>query len=81
MDVEIFETRREFNNKFPSKLFLCSKCGTMTPNQFYCTGCGQQANGIFKDTNRTYKYIIAEESEEMNEIFIPIERQNNEKEN
>lgn len=53
----------------------------MTPNQFYCTGCGQQANGIFKDTNRTYKYIIAEESEEMNEIFIPIERQNNEKEN
>lgn len=78
MDVEIFQTRREFNKKFPSKSFLCSKCENMTPNPFYCKECGAQANGLFKDTNNTYKYVIKEESEEINEIFMPIEQEGKE---
>lgn len=43
----------------------------MTPNEFYCPYCGQQANSIFKDN--TYQYIIQEESDQITEIFIPIE--------
>jgi len=77
-NFETFETKREFNKKFSSKIFICSNCGTMTPNEFYCTECGQQANGLFKDTNDTYKYIIKEESEELIEIFKPIELQQQE---
>lgn len=76
--AEVFETRREFNNRFPSKLFLCSKCKTMTAGPFICKECGHQANGIFKDINDTYKYIIKEESEELIEIFKPIELQQQE---
>lgn len=53
----------------------------MTPNPFHCTECGQQANGLFKELNSTFKYIIKEESTEMSEIFIPIELQQQEGEN
>lgn len=79
--AEVFETRREFNNKFPSQAYFCSRCGEMTTSPFYCIECGQQSNGIFKETNSTYKYIIKEESEEISEIFKPIELQEQEGEN
>lgn len=79
MSVEIFETRREFNKKFPSKLYVCSRCGKMIANPYHCTLCGWQANGLFKDLN--YRYIIKEESEEISEIFEPIELQQQEGEN
>jgi len=73
LDVEIFETRREFNKRFPSKTFLCKSCGHMTPNEFFCPFCGAQANGLFK--KGTYQYVIKEESDQINEIFTPIELQ------
>ena len=81
LSVEVFESRREFNKKFPSRLYICSRCEKMTASPFYCIECGQQSNGIFKETNSTYKYTITEESEEISEIFKPIELQQQEGEN
>jgi hypothetical protein len=74
-NIETFETKREYNNKFPSRIFICFSCKNFTASPYFCKECGAQANGLFKDTNKTYKYIIKEESEELNEIFIPIELQ------
>ena len=71
--IDYFKTRREFNNKFPGKLYICSKCGNLTPDAYYCEECRTQANGIFKDLDNTYKFIIEEESDEVQEIFKPIE--------
>lgn len=78
MNVEIFETRREFNKKYPSKIYICSRCGNMVASPFCCLLCSWQSNGLFKESNNTYKYIIKSESEEIFEIFRPIELQKTE---
>lgn len=73
MEIEVFETQREFNNKFPSGIYICSNCGKMTPYKYYCMYCGSRADGLFKTFNKGYKYIIKEVSSEVQEIFQPIE--------
>ena len=70
---EIFETQRQFNNKFPSKLYTCSKCGTLTDNPYLCITCKNQSNNFFL-TEHTYKYKILETGI-TEEIFKPIELQ------
>jgi hypothetical protein len=68
---EEFETVREFNKKFPSKFYICSRCENITTNPYQCTNCDNQSNNfIFQD--RTYQYTI-KETGKTEQIFKPIE--------
>lgn len=80
MEVERFETQREFNNKFPSKFYVCSNCGKLLQDKYTCCYCGWRADGLFKTMNKGYKFIIEEQSEEIQEIFRPIEMEKEENE-
>ena len=71
MQEEVFETQREFNNKFPTKMFICSRCGALTTNPYQCGECGNQANN-FALTEKTYQYTILETGK-TEQIFKPIE--------
>lgn len=71
IDIEEFNTIRDFNKKFPSKLYICSRCGQLTPNPYYCINCENQSNNfVYQEQN--YKYRILE-SGVTEEIFKPIE--------
>lgn len=72
MQTEIFQTKREFNKKFPSKLYICCNCGTLTNDKYICPKCGWLAYGLFQTDNKGYKYTILEENL-TEEIFKPIE--------
>jgi len=68
---ESFNTLREFNNKFPTKMYTCSRCKSLVANPYYCTVCKNQSNNILL-TQDTYAYTIKENNtDEM--IFKPIE--------
>lgn len=69
MQPEEFETVREFNKKFPSKLYVCTSCGKTTPNPYCCTNCNIQSNGLFIES---YQYTIKEIGITKT-IFTPIE--------
>lgn len=71
MREETFETQREFNLKFPSKIYVCSRCGYLTPDKYKCTKCGNQSNN-FIFTDNAYKYTIVETGI-TEQIFTPIE--------
>lgn len=73
MTVEIFKTQREFNNKFPSKFYICSNCGRISEDKYNCNHCKWRADGLFKTMENGYKFIIEEISNEVQEIFTPIE--------
>lgn len=68
-DVEIFESRRDFNKLFHG-LFTCFSCGALTSNPYVCSVCGTQANQFFADT---FNFIIKSETDEVQRIFKPIE--------
>lgn len=68
-NVEVFETRREFNRLYHG-LYWCFKCHALTTNPFVCSVCGTQANNLFSDT---FKFIIKSETDEVQRIFKPIE--------
>lgn len=72
MKEEVFETQRQFNNKFPSKYFVCTNCGTLTEDKYTCIKCGWRADGLFKTWGKGYKYTILETGI-TEEIFTPIE--------
>ncbi len=72
MDEEEFKSLREFNNKFPSKLYICCNCGTLSDDKYNCRKCGWRADGLFKTSERGYKYKIISENI-TDEIFKPIE--------
>ena len=78
MEVERFETQREFNNKFPSKFYVCSNCDKLLQDKYTCCYCGWRADGLFKTMDKGYKFIIEEQSEEIQEIFRPIEMEKEE---
>ena len=68
---ETFRSEREFNNKFPSKFYVCTKCGKLTTDRYYCTACkNQSTNFIYRD--KGYQYTIIDRGI-TEEIFIPIE--------
>lgn len=78
MITETFRTQREFNNKYPSKFYICSNCGYMNANKYTCQRCGWRADGLFKTMGKGYKYKILETGKEY-EIFKPIELEKGEK--
>lgn len=78
MEVERFETQREFNNKFPSKFYICSNCGKLIQDKYTCNYCGWRADGLFQTMGKGYKFIIEEQGEEIQEIFRPIEMEKEE---
>lgn len=78
MIPERFETQREFNNKFPSKFYICSNCGKLIQDKYTCSYCGWRADGLFKTMGRGYKFIITEQGENIQEIFKPIEMEKEE---
>lgn len=73
MEVEIFETVREFNKKFPSKIYICSRCGNLTSNPYQCRSCDNQANNFLLQ-DKTFSFKILETGVEKT-IFIPIEKE------
>ena len=72
MQEEIFKSWREFNNKFPSKFYICTNCGTLTDDKYTCQKCGWRADGLFKTLDKGFKYTILDEGI-TEEIFTPIE--------
>ena len=72
MIEETFETLREFNNKFPSRFYICPICGALTKQKDYCETCTWRSDGLFKTMNKGYKYTI-KELNLTEEIFQPIE--------
>ena len=44
--IEEFETIREFNIKFPSKIYICSRCGSLVSDPYHCIQCDNER--IFK---------------------------------
>jgi hypothetical protein len=48
----------------------------MTPSANKCHECNWSASCLIKTMDKGYKYIIKEEGEKINEIFMPIEMLN-----
>ena len=78
-EADIFNDRFDFDLKFKSGIYQCSYCGRITPNPYICISCGKQANQLF--SSKTYKFIIKNESEEIQQIFKPIELESEEIQN
>lgn len=69
-EIMRFNSDREFNKNFPSKLYVCSLCGKLTSNPFFCTNCENQSNNIFYASN-TFFFQIGNKN--ITQIFTPIE--------
>lgn len=72
MQEETFNTQREFNNRFPTKMYICSNCGELTDDKYNCSKCNWRADGLLKTWNKGYRYTILETGI-TEEIFKPIE--------
>lgn len=46
--MDVFNSEREFYNKYPSRLYVCSECNRLSPNPYFCWECGEQANKLIK---------------------------------
>ena len=68
--MEIFETLREFNRTFPTKIYFCPNCKGNSTNPYQCEHCNFQSNNI---ANQNYTYHI-KENNKTDTILIPIER-------
>ena len=55
--MKIYETQREFNNKFPSQVYFCPNCKSVTSNKYQCEFCNFQSNNI---ANLNFEYEIKE---------------------
>ena len=71
MIYEIFETLNEFKKAYPSKIYICSRCGTLTTNPCVCINCDNQSNNFLLQ-EKVLNYKILENGEQKS-IFIPIE--------
>lgn len=69
--IEEFETIREFNIKFPSKIYICSRCGSLVSDPHQCNMCGCQSNN-FLFSDKSYTYFIKDQNI-TNTIFKPVE--------
>ena len=63
-----FNSYREFNNKFPTKLYICPMCNSLSDNPYQCPFCKCQSNNFLIDNKFTYKI-----NSKTNQIFNPIE--------
>lgn len=57
MNLEIFETLRQFNKRFPFGAYVCPNCKSITTNKYQCEFCNFQSNNI---TNQYFEYEIKE---------------------
>lgn len=71
--IDVFETLREFKQRFPVEIYVCSRCKKLTKNPYVCEECGQQSRNLFEEFDENYKFIIKEQGEEIHSIFKPIE--------
>lgn len=55
--MEIFQTQREFNNAYPSKVYFCPNCKKITTKRYQCEFCNFQSNNL---VNQNYEYEIKE---------------------
>lgn len=65
-----FDNLREYNKKFPSGIYICIFCKSLTNNPYFCKNCKQTSNTIFDDLG-TIKYSIGDS--DVRQIFPPIE--------
>lgn len=72
MQEEKFKSQREFNNRFPTGMYICSNCSELTTDRYTCTKCGWRADGLLKTWGKGFKYTILETGI-TEEIFKPIE--------
>lgn len=70
-ETEKFKNLREFERKFPSKIFICSRCGEWIGDRYNCRYCGETAHKLFLTTENLYRYQIADEEPQI--IFKPLE--------
>ena len=71
MKTVFFSNKREFDKKFPSKIYICPRCKSLTINPYLCANCGNQSTN-FLYIEKNYRYFLKENSKE-NVIFSPIE--------
>ena len=55
--MQTFETLRQFNNTYPSKLYICPNCNKLSSNKYQCEFCNFQSNNI---ANQNFEYEIKE---------------------
>ena len=72
MITELFKTQKDFDEKYPSKLYICSFCGSLSHDRYKCDKCNFRADGLFKTMDKGYSYTV-EETGITEEIFRPIE--------
>lgn len=71
MQSEEFATVRDFNKRFPSKIYICSRCNSLITDPYICIQCDNQNNN-FLYIEKTYSYSI-KETGKTERIFKPIE--------
>lgn len=71
MRYDEFSTIRDFNKNFPSKIFVCPKCKSLSEDPYFCNVCKTQINN-FLYSEKTYGYTISE-NQKNDKIFMPIE--------
>ncbi len=69
IEIEVFKSLRDFNKKFPRKIYKCTNCGTLTTDKYFCTRCKNQSNN-FIYLGYTYTILDTGITET---IFTPIE--------
>lgn len=71
MEIEHFDSNRDYNLKFPSKFYICAFCGKITPHPKLCIHCNTRADGFLKTMESGYIYQI--KNQQPQEIFKPLE--------
>lgn len=83
--IEIFETKEDFKNKFPSKQFICPSCKSVSTNPQICNSgkkmnkkeiCNWKSFGLFGTLDGGYRFVIKKEFLEhpvVYDIFKPKE--------
>lgn len=71
VEIEEFATLRDFKKRFPSKIYVCSRCGSLVTDPYFCINCNMQnTNFLYKQNTYSYRII---EGNITNTIFKPIE--------
>lgn len=71
-EIEKFKTEREFEKKYPSRIFVCSRCGEWIGDKNFCKFCGENSNKLFAINENLYQYQISDKEPQM--IFKPLEK-------
>ena len=84
-DVAVFETIKALNERFPSKQFVCPRCGGISINPSTCNSgkemekgkvCDWKAWGLFKTMGNGYQFVVRDDflnNPVVHEIFMPVE--------